>query len=362
MTASRKSKLRIGVLLGLIALLGIALYLFIHRGEEYTDDAAIDGRIVTISPKITGYVVKLNIDDNQLVKAGDVLLEIDPTDYIIRRDHAQAALEAAEAAASASVSNVKSTNVSAPSNMDAAEAQVAAAEANWQKALSDLKRMQRLTNEARSKEQLDQAVATEKAARSNLTDAQAKYRSAQTAPDAIAEAQASSNELAAKVKGAQADLAQAENDLANTKLVAPMDGRITRRGVERGDYIQPGQQLASLVGTDIWITANFKETQLEHMRVGQRVTLKVDSFPHANIEGRVDSLQSGTGAFFSAFPPENATGNFVKIVQRVPVKIVFDKLPDPAMQLGPGMSVEPTIHTNEDPQTTPPSGERISSK
>jgi len=344
---TRNSKIGAAAIVVAIGLLITGIYLFIHRGEEYTDDAVIDGRVVTLSPKVSGYVKALNIDDNQIVKAGDVLLEIDPTDYNIRRDHAKAALEAAEAAASSSVSHVKTTNVSAPSNLDAAQAQVAAAQANWQKALSDLKRMQRLSNEARSKEQLDQAVATEKAARSNLIDAQAKLRSAQTAPDTIAAAQADSDELAAKVKQAQADLAQAENDLANTKLIAPMDGRITKRGVERGDYVQPGQQLASLVGADLWVTANFKETQLEHMLPGQRVTIYIDAYPNVELSGRVNSVQSGTGAYFSAFPPENATGNFVKIVQRVPVKIVLDKMP--TVELGPGMSVEPTVHTNEAP-------------
>jgi len=346
---SRRSKFGIAILVLLLALLGVGIYVYLHLGEESTDDAAIDGRLVTLSPKIAGYVKTLNIDDNQKVKAGDVLLEIDPVDYISRRDKAEAVLEAAEAAASASQSNRETTDISAPSNLDAAEAQVESAEAAWDKALSDLKRMQRLSNEARSQEQLEQAVASEKAASSNLEDARAKLRSAQTAPKAIAAAKATSEQLAAQVKQAAADLAVAEDDLANTKIIAPMDGRITRRGVERGDYIQPGQQLATLVSTDMWVTANFKETQLEHMQPGQRVTITIDAFPHADLHGKVDSVQSGTGARFSAFPPENATGNFVKIVQRVPVKITFDSAPDGSLQLGPGMSVIPTVFTKDRP-------------
>jgi membrane fusion protein (multidrug efflux system) len=342
---SRRSRV-IALTVLLIAVLCGAGYVYLHLGQESTDDAAIDGRPMTIAPKVAGYVKTLNINDNQTVKAGDVLLEIDPTDYTNKRDHMIAALEAAEAAASASKSDTETTNISAPSNLEAAQAQVTAAEANWDKAVSDLKRMQRLSSEARSQEQLDQAIASEKSASSNLTDARAKLRSAETAPHAIAAAQAQTDQLLAQVKQAQADLAQAESDLQNTKIVAPMDGRITKRGVELGDYVQPGQQLGSLVSTELWVTANFKETQLDKMRPGQRVKVTVDAFPHLDLEGKVDSIQSGTGAFFSAFPPENATGNFVKIVQRVPVKVVFDNPPDPALTLGPGMSVIATVYTH----------------
>jgi membrane fusion protein, multidrug efflux system len=342
-----KVKIGVGILAVLLIILGAGAYIFLHLGEESTDDAAIDGRLVTLSPKVSGYVKTLNIDDNQRVKAGDVLLEIDPTDYIIRRDKAQAVLSAATAAAEASQSNSETTDISAPSNLAAAQAQVDSAQATWEKALSDLKRMQRLSNEARSQEQLEQAVATEKAANSNLEDARAKLRSAETAPKAMASAKATHEQLQAQVKQAEADLAQAEDDLANTKLMAPMDGRITKRGVEKGDYVQPGQQLSNLVGTDLWVTANFKETQLEHMKPGQRVTISIDAYPNKTFEGKLDSVQEGTGARFSAFPPENATGNFVKIVQRVPVKIVFDPAPDSSLGIGPGMSVVPTVYTRD---------------
>ncbi|MDE1900368.1 MAG: HlyD family secretion protein [Alphaproteobacteria bacterium] len=327
---------------------GGGFYAYDHRYEESTDDATIDGTIVTISPKISGYVKTLNITDNQRVKAGDVLLEIDPADYIVRRDRAQAALAAAEAAEAAGQNNARTTSVSAPSDLDAARAQVAAAQANWVKAASDLKRMQALSNEARSQQQLDQAIAAEKSARSALEDAQAKLRSAQTAPETVARAEATSRQLAAQVKQAQADLAQAEIDLADTKVVAPIDGYITKRSVDQGTYVQAGQALGSLVGTDMWVTANFKETQLTHMHRGQPVSIDVDAYPGVTIKGKVDSIQAGTGAFFSTFPPENATGNFVKIVQRVPVKITFDGALPPDVKLGPGLSVEPTVDTSDD--------------
>lgn len=329
----------------IVILLAAGIYLFLHAGEESTDDAQIEAHVETISPKISGYVKSLIMEDNKLVKAGDVLLEIDPTDYLIRRNHAKAELEVAQAAYNASSHSLDTTKVSAPSNVEAAAAEVNAAEANWRKAANDLKRMRALSNEARSREQLDEAVAAEKTARSNLEDTKAKLRSAKTAPKVIAQAKSSMESLAAQIKQAQADLDQAEQDLSNTKIVAAQDGRITQRSVEMGDYVQPAQQLGFIVGNEKWVVANFKETQLKHMHAGDKAVITVDAFPSLEIKGKVDSLQDGTGARFSAFPPENATGNFVKIVQRVPVKILFDAQPDPAMQLGVGMSVEPTVYT-----------------
>jgi len=334
-------------LLSVVTMVGlaIAIYVWLERGQESTDDAALNSHTVTLSPKVSGYVKVLNIKDNQRVKAGELLLEIDPTDYSIRRDKALAAYEAAKAAASVSHSNMETTNISAPSNRDAAQAQVESASANWEKAKHDLVRMQKLSNEARSQEQLDLAIANEKATQSFLIDARAKLRTAETAPKTMAAARAMNEQLSAQLNQAKADLAQADNDLANTKLKAVMDGVITNRGVEQGNYVQVGQQLGSLVGTEFWITANYKETQLEHIRIGQPVKVTIDAFPELSLKAKVDSIQAGTGAYFSAFPPQNATGNFVKIVQRVPVKIVFDSQPDATLPLGPGMSVIPTVIT-----------------
>lgn len=343
-----RAKLKLGFLFAVIfGLSAIAvIYAYIHRNEETTDDASIDAPTVIISAKVGGYVKKLNVTDNQMVKAGDVLLEIDPDDYINRRDFARAELEAAQAAANASFNNMEVVNISAPSNLEAAQFQVASAQATLERAVSDLKRLKSLTSEARSQAQLDEAIANEKTARSALNDAMARVRTAETAPKTIAAAQATNAELAAKVKQAEANLAQAEKDLADTKVIAPIDGRITKRSVEQGDYIQPGEQLSALVGNNVWVVANFKEVQLEHMRPHQHAKITIDAFPGVTLTGTIDSIQSGTGARFSAFPPENATGNFVKIVQRVPVKIVFDKSPDPALLLGPGMSVVPVVYTD----------------
>ena len=334
------------LIVALIAAGGAGVYYYVHRGEVSTDDAAIDGRTVILSPKVSGYVKTLNVQDNQLVKAGDILLEIDPTDYIIRRDRAKAALTAAIAAANASNSKVETTTVSAPSNFDAAQAQVGYAEANWEKAQSDLSRMESLFREgACSQQQFEQAIAAEKSTRSNLEGARAALRSANTASSVIAAAKESSDQLQAQVRQAEVDVAQAENDLANTKIIAPMDGRITKRSVECGNYVQAGTQLASLVGTELWVVANFKETQLEYMHPGQPVDIRIDAYPKVKLRGKVDSVQAGSGSHFSLFPAENATGNFVKTVQRVPVKIVFDSIPDDVFHLGLGMSVVPTVYT-----------------
>lgn len=337
-------KIRIAVVV-LILALGAGGYNYLHRGEVHTDDASLEASVISIRPKVGGYIKTLSITDNQLVKAGDVLLEIDPTDYTIAVDRARASLDAVKARLNGSSESLETTKISAPSNLDAAKAQVEVAQANWDNANITMKRLKSLSDLARSRQQLDDAVAAERSAYSTLTDTKAKLRSAETAPKTVAVAQSNMDELTATVKQAEADLAQAEKNLEDTKVIAAMDGRITNRGVEQGDYVQPGQQLFSLVGNDLWVVANFKEIQLAHMKIGQPVDIHVDAFPKMELTGKIDSIQSGTGSRFSAFPPQNATGNFVKIVQRVPVKIVFDKTIDPAIPLGPGMSVVPTVHT-----------------
>jgi membrane fusion protein (multidrug efflux system) len=327
-------------------IIGAGVYYYVHRNEVSTDDAAIDGRTVVISAKVPGYVKALYVQDNQKVRVGDVLLEIDPADYIIRRNRAKAVLAAAIAAADASRSNLETTAVSAPSSIDAAKAQLASAEASWTRSSGDRRRMEFLfSSGAISRQELDLAIATERSDYFTLDKLRADIRSANTAPSVIAAVKNTSEQLQALSKQAEADLAQAESDLANTRVLAPLDGHITKRSVETGNYVQTGQQLSSLVGSELWVVANFKENQLERMRPGQPVDIRIDAFPHIRLRGRVDSMQLGTGARFSLFPAENATGNFVKIVQRIPVKIVFDSPPDDSLLLGLGMSVIPTVFT-----------------
>ncbi len=328
-----------------IILLGLGIYLFAHRGEESTDDAAIDAHIVTISPKVSGYIKTSYIDDNKQVKTGDLLLEIDPADYLIKRDRAKAALESAQASYKAAKHNLDTVMISAPSSVEEAAAQLNGAKANLSKAESDLKRLQSLSNQARSREQLDAVIAAEKTARSAFEDAKARLNAAKTAPEAIELAKSNAEAAEGAVKQAKADLEQAEQDVSYTKIVAAQNGRITKRAVEQGDYVQAGQQLGFIVGSEIWVTANFKETQLKNIHAGDGAKIKIDAFPSLILSGKVQSFQAGTGTRFSAFPPENATGNFVKIVQRVPVKIILDSQPAATLPLGPGMSVTPTVYT-----------------
>ncbi len=339
-----KALLRIAVVLTLFGA-GAFGYSWMHRGEEATDDATFEASVVTISPKVGGYIKVLNVRDNQVVKAGDVLVEIDPADYAIKVAKAEAVLQAAQANLMASGKTLETVKIQAPSGTEAAKAQVELAQADYDNAVITRKRLQSLSDQARSKQQLDDSIAAEKRTLSALNDAKAKLRSAQTAPQTVSAAEATTQQLAAVVSQAQADLDQAKKDLADTKIIATIDGRIANRGVEQGDYAQPGQLLFSLVGNDPWVVANFKETQLREMKPGQRVDIEVDAYPSLILKGKVESFQGGTGARFSAFPAQNATGNFVKIVQRVPVKIVIDQPVEPRYMIGPGMSVVPTVYT-----------------
>lgn len=324
---------------------GVGLGVVLSAGKEKTDDAQLEADISTISPRVSGYVRVLNVADNQSVKAGDVILEIDPTDYQLALDRANAALDAAKARVAGSVQSYESTRVSAPSGELAAAAQVKQAEATYANAAKALKRVRSLSDLARSKQQLDDAIAEEQRTLEALNDAKARLSTAQTAPQTIAVAQSATDENTALVKQAEADVAQAAKNLADTKIIAPFDGRITSRGVVAGNYVQAGQNLLSLVGNKFWVIANFKETQLSDMKAGQTVDIEVDAYPDLKLTGKVDSIQRGTGARFSAFPPQNATGNFVKIVQRVPVKITLDNPSVPDVILGSGLSVVPTVHT-----------------
>jgi membrane fusion protein (multidrug efflux system) len=251
-----------------------------NQNWESTDDAFIEGHVVSVSPRVAGHVVRVLIDDNQTVKKGDTLAEIDPRDYATKVDQARADVEGAQAAVL--------------------------------KTRDDVRRYQDLNarNEA-SRQTLDHARA----------DAQA---------------------AAAALNAAQARLRQAELDLSYTKIEAPQAGRVTRKSVEEGAYVAVGQSLLTLVPNEVWVVANFKETQLKRMRPGQRAEIRIDAYD-GKLDGRVDSLQSGTGARFSVLPAENATGNYVKVVQRVPVKIVLDARGDAARLLAPGMSVDAEV-------------------
>ena len=323
-------------------------YALDHYHKETTDDATIEAHVIPISPKLSGYVKQLDVKDNEWVSQGEILLEIDAADYRNALNQAKAVLEAARAHYEAASQSFKTTKTGAISGSESARQQVIAAQANWVRAEADLKRVKFMQkNQAASQQQLDSAIATEAATRSDLADARARMRTADTAPATVAAAESSLHELEAAVHQAEAEVAEAQQRVSDTIITAPSNGKITKRSIERGAYVEPGQQLFSIVVPDYWVVANFKETQIKHMKPGQKTTLHIEAYPHHVFSGTVDSIQSGTGARFSAFPPENATGNFVKIVQRVPVKIRFDENPNVALLLGPGMSVTPTVSVDE---------------
>jgi membrane fusion protein (multidrug efflux system) len=265
----------------LAALIAGGLYLFFAAPTVSTDDATIEAHVIPVSAKIAGHVARVLIDDNQVVKAGDVLAEIDPRDFQTR--------------------------------LDQARGKVASGRAEAAKTDADLKRAQALfSRDEASKQDLEHAQAAGDAAKAELSQSDAALR-------------------------------QAELDLSYAKIVAPEAGRVTRKALEPGAYVSVGQPVLALVPAESWVVANFKETQLTRMRVGQAADIRVDAYPDQRLHGHVDSIQDGTGARFSLLPAENATGNFVKVVQRVPVKIVLDDKPTGGRVLAPGMSVEATV-------------------
>jgi membrane fusion protein (multidrug efflux system) len=438
------------VLVVVVALVLIFGYRYWHYASihETTDDAFVDGDITQVSPLVSGQVVKLYVRDNQLVKAGDPIIDIDPRDYQERVAHQKALLLAAEDRVQSAQVQVRLTNVTSGANVQQAQgaqqaaasavqqaqsnvsafrsqvdvararlaqaeaavisserkyaqdrAMVPASQAEVARTTADVKRYEMLyARDEVSRQQLDNALAAEREAHAQLksaiskasasenavNEARANVASAQAAvaqaEAQVAEAQshigqaqaqvttargqmaaanaapvqveASRQQLitaSADVRQARADLAQAELNLSYTHLRAPIAGRVTKRAVDVGNYVAPGQALMALVPVHVWITANYKETQLDRMRVGQPVDIRVDAFPGIQFKGKVDSFQAGTGARFSVMPPENASGNYVKVVQRVPVKIVFDEPDDKLQMLGPGMSCEPAVDISSQP-------------
>jgi membrane fusion protein (multidrug efflux system) len=326
------------IVIALAALAAAAFYYirFIAPYEE-TDDAFIESYVTFVSPRVSGPVVKLLVADNQRVKAGDVLLELDPRDYQMFVDQAGADL----AAANTRVLQAEALIPVDQSKADQQNAEIVAAQANADRAEADRLRFQSVQSQAVSRSQLDLAKTQASSADAEVEVARNRARAAiaQVALD-----RADVETARAQVQQARTRLQQAQLQLSYTTVVAPRDGRVTRRTVELGAYVQTGQALLALVPDDIWVAANFKETQLDRIRPGQPVLIRVDAYPERKFKGRVDSLQAGAGARFSLLPPENAVGNYVKVVQRVPVKIVFDEPVNVSgLDIAPGMSVVPKI-------------------
>jgi membrane fusion protein (multidrug efflux system) len=321
----------------LLVVLATGVYYFRFVAPyESTDNAFIEGNVIPMASQVPGRVAELLVKDNQAVKQGDVILKIDPRDYEASLAQARADL----AAARSRVEQAKAQVDANEAKVAQAQATVVAADAENQRAADDLKRYESVESSAVSKSAFDLAQSQARAASANLEAARSQAKA--TEAD-VTLSEAGVETASATVQQAEAKLRQAELNLSYTEVIAPDDGRVTRRVVEKGAYIQPGQALMAIVPHRYWIIANFKETQLTHMRVGQPVDVVVDAYPDHKFKGHIESIQSGTGARFSMFPPENATGNYIKVVQRIPVKIVCDDVPSDEFALGPGMSVEPTV-------------------
>jgi membrane fusion protein (multidrug efflux system) len=335
----RKSSARlvVGIVVGVIVLVAVLVYYHFEIAPfESTDDAFIEGHVTMISPRVSGPVVRLLIDDNQMVKAGDLLLEIDPADFAVQLEQARAA----RAVAQSQLVQAQAQTVVAEAGVAQEQAAVQSAEANSQRANADLERYKAVEARSVSRTQFDQIQTL---AQSNTADLDVVRNRLRAAQAQVALSRTEVETAAAQIKRADAEVHQAELQLSYTKVTAPMDGRVTRRTVEQGAYVQTGQELLTLVPTKVWVVANFKEIQLSQMRTGQPVSISIDAYPGRKYRGKVDSFQDGTGSRFSLLPPENAVGNYVKVVQRVPVKIVFDEPLPPELDISPGLSVEPEV-------------------
>jgi membrane fusion protein, multidrug efflux system len=406
---SNRVKIILLVVLFLIVVAAFPLYSY-YSVRESTDDAQIDGHLYPISARISGTVIAVNVLDNQEVPAGKEMVKLDPADYQVQVEQAQAELEDAKASTSEAQTNVPIASINtsslirtsgasvaegragvhsaeqqvdaAKSRLETSKARLAESEANYTKSQKDLARLKELVEKDEiSKQQYDAAVASADSAKadvdtqkSNINEAQhnvdvavaaleqskarlnsaqiVELQSQQSAPEQVAATRAHYKSSEAKVMQRQAALDQAKLNLSYSIITAPVAGLVTKKSVEVGQRVQPGEQLLTLVPLDdIWVTANLKETQLKKVRIGQKVEIEVDAFGGWKYQGHVDSIAALSGARSSLLPPENATGNYVKVVQRVPVKIVLDKDENKDHLLRPGMSVTPTILLNSGPDT-----------
>ena len=343
------------VVVGTLVLFGLLFlglrYLAEGLTHESTDDAFLDGDVISIAPKVPGQVKKVPVKSNQTVKAGDLLVEIDPRDLAVQLEQKRAALNAARANLDLLKANFELRRAqigTAEATTKQSTAEVAAAKATAEKARADLKRAEELIgNHTISPQEYDSGKATATAADANLKAARERTVSDQSkVTEAKAQVETSRKALdwgEAQVHQSESDVQAAELNLSYARVTAPADGYVTKKAVENGDYIQVGQKLIALVPSDLYVTANFKESQLEHIRPGQPVRITVDSVEGRAFAGHVDSIMAGSGARFSLLPPENAVGNYVKVVQRIPVKILFDEPVEAGHVLGPGMSVVPVV-------------------
>jgi len=341
----RPGKKPIVILLIVVVLMVlVALWYWIStRNIETTDDAFTEGNAVTIAPKAAGFVVKLLVSDNQRVKKGDLLVQIDPSDARAQREQAKAQLGLAVAQLHQAQAQLSLSRVQYPAQRDQALADQAKAEASLINAQAEYRRLRGVDPRATSQRNIDSASVQLRSAQAQLQSAKAQVEVASQVQLQIRQQETNVEARQQQVGQAQAQLDTAELNLSYTDVRAPYDGFVTKRNVQLGSLVQAGTSMFSLVSSEVWVTANFKESQLERMRPGNKVEISVDAWPDMKLEGHIDSIQMGSGSRFSTFPAENATGNFVKIVQRVPVKIVIDKGLDVNKPLPLGLSVEPKV-------------------
>jgi len=326
-TENNNKKRRAFMIVGTVVVLGLIggwFYSGYRKTHVSTDDAFIDGHIHTIAAKISGTVKRISVNDNQPVKQGDLLVEIDPADYSVKYREASSVVGAEKA------------------KLAEDEAKIAAARANLELQKANLRLAELEKNRSENLFQKE-AVPRDRYDRA-MTGYEVAAAQVKAAEEQLRTAQSQKLTQASTIKQKEAAAALADLNYQYTKIYAPADGYITKKSVQVGNQIQAGQPLMAVVGlNDIWVVANYKETELTNIRPGQRVTIEVDSYPGKVFMGRVDSIMAGTGVTFSLFPAENATGNYVKVVQRVPVKILFDAMPGKPMVLAPGMSVDPEV-------------------
>ena len=397
------NRIRIGIGVALVVVLGVGVWLWLTAGRETTDDAQVDAHVTPIAARVGGTVMDVSVKENQQVEAGTVLVVIDPRDYQVALDKARAELATAEADAAAARVSVPITSTAATSNVstarggiqqaeagiegaqrgiEAATARLATAqarqreaEANGARTAKDVERFKALlAKDEISQQQYDAAVAAADAARAasdsarsqvqeaqagisvaqsqlaqaraGASQANAQLQTAQSGPEQVAAERAKASSADAHVLQQRAAVQQAELNVQYTTLKAPMKGIVSKKSVEVGQVVQPGQPLMTIIPLeDVWVTANFKETQLKNVRPGQQAVIDVDAYGGREFKAHVESLAAATGSRFSLLPPENATGNFVKVVQRVPVRIAIDEKQDAEQLLRPGMSVTAKVYT-----------------
>lgn len=328
----------------ILLLVGGGVYYWLStRGKASTDDAYTDGNIVTIAPQVSGQVVSLDVTDNQFVHKGDPLFHIDARQYVFSQEEAQGQLDTTKAQASSQKLGVEIARKNFPAAFELAKANLDSAKSNLQLQQANYDRQKSLPKLATTQQEVDTTAANLAQAKAQVEQAQARVIQAEPVQQNIGQSEDQVSQIQGALEQAQGRLDQAKLNVEWAVVRAPQDGWVTRRNVNVGNYVSSGQQVMSLVTTDVWVTANFKETELDGMRPGQKVTIAIDAYPDLDLHGHVDSIQRGSGSKFSAFPAENATGNFIKIVQRVPVKIVIDSGLKPDEPLPLGISVEPTV-------------------